>query len=53
MTVAIDLANLPILFTKKQCKKELNSSFGTVLTYNGILLLKLFWPTVRKKNSSD
>ena len=53
MTVAIDLANLPILFTKKQCKKELILSFGTVLTYNGILLLKLFWPTARNFFSSD
>ena len=39
MTVAIDLANLPILFTKKQCTKELNLSFGTVHTHFSFSLI--------------
>ena len=32
--------------SKKVCKGQKNG-------YNGILLSKLFWPTVRKKCSSD
>ena len=39
------------VFSKKRKDNEIHVAF--VLRENGILLPKLFWPTVRKKCSSD
>ena len=34
-------------------KNQIQMAKKITCTYNGILLPKLLWPTVRKKNSSD
>ena len=61
MTWVVNINSFPCLFISSSAFNCCGENFQNILfhslhlynTYNGILLPKLFWPTVRKNYSSD